>query len=108
MTLADWLILLAVFVFLLMAFFFSGSETAMMASSRGTMLRLAKNGNPNAAIVTGMLMRRERLLGAVLLGNNVATIVSSSLATLLLHDWFGDIGVIYASLVMTVMVILFC
>ena len=108
MTLADWLILLAVLVFLLMSFFFSGSETALMASSRGTMLRLAKGGNPNASIVTGLLEHRERLLGAVLIGNNLATIVSSALATDLLHEWFGEIGVVYASVVMTVLVILFC
>ena len=44
----------------------------------------------------------------MLIGNNVATIVSSSLATGLLLSWFGDIGVIYASVAMTVLVILFC
>ena len=108
MTLAEWLILLAVLVFLLMSFFFSGSETALMASSRGAMLRLAKAGNPNAVIVNSLLDRRERLLGAVLIGNNLATIVSSALATDLLHAWFGEIGVIYASIVMTVLIILFC
>jgi magnesium and cobalt exporter, CNNM family len=108
MTLADWLILLAVLVFLLMSFFFSGSETALMASSRGSMLRLAKGGSPNASIVTQLLENRERLLGAVLIGNNLATIVSSSLATDLLHAWFGEIGVVYASIVMTVLIILFC
>ena len=108
MTLIDWLILLAVLAFLLMAFFFSGSETALMASSRGTMLRLAKDGNVKAAIVTSLLERRERLLGALLIGNNVAMIVSSSLATDLLHEWFGEIGVVYASVVMTVLIILFC
>src|SRR5712691_13285919 len=108
MTLADWLIILAVLVFLMMSFFFSGSETALMASSRGTMLRLTKSGNPNASIVTGLLENRERLLGAVLIGNNLATIVSSSLATDLLHKWFGEIGVVYASVAMTVLIILFC
>jgi Mg2+/Co2+ transporter CorB len=108
MTLGDWLILLAVFVFLLLSFFFSGAETALMASSRGTMLRLAKGGNPKAVIVTKLLEKRERLLGAVLIGNNLATIVSSALATDLLHAWFGEIGVVYASIVMTVLIILFC
>jgi Mg2+/Co2+ transporter CorB len=108
MTLVEWLILLAVLVFLLMSFFFSGSETALMASSRGTMLRLTKAGNPNASVVTSLLEHRERLLGAVLIGNNLATIVSSSLATDLLHFWFGEIGVVYASVAMTVLIILFC
>jgi magnesium and cobalt exporter, CNNM family len=108
MMLADWLIVLAVLFFLSLAFFFSGSETAMTASSRGTMLRLSKDGNPDAAIVTRLLDDRHRFIGALLIGGNVATIVSSTLATALLHEWFGDIGVLYASVVMTVLVILFC
>jgi Mg2+/Co2+ transporter CorB len=108
MTLADWLIVLAVLFFLALAFFFSGSETAMTASSRGTMLRLSKDGDPDASIVTRLLDDRQRLIGALLIGNNVATIVSSALATALLHKWFGDIGVLYASVAMTLLVILFC
>ena len=75
MTLADWLIVLAVLFFLALAFFFSGSETAMTASSRGTMLRLSKDGNPDATIVTRLLDDRQRLIGALLIGNNIATIV---------------------------------
>jgi Mg2+/Co2+ transporter CorB len=108
MMLSDWLIVLAVLLFLFLSFFFSGSETAMTASSRGTMLRLAKDGNPDATIVTLLLSERQRLIGALLIGNNVATIVSSALATALLQEWFGDIGVLYASIGMTVLVILFC
>jgi Mg2+/Co2+ transporter CorB len=108
MMLSDWLIVLAVLFFLFLAFFFSGSETAMTASSRGTMLRLSKDGNPDATIVTRLLDDRHRFIGALLIGGNVATIVSSALATALLQDWFGDIGVLYASVVMTVLVILFC
>jgi len=108
MTLSDWLILAAVLFFLFMAFFFSGSETALTASSRGTMLRLAKDGNPRAAIIMRLLDNKQRLIGALLIGNNLATIVSASLATSLMHDWFGDLGVVYASVAMTVLVILFC
>src|SRR5713226_8814510 len=108
MMLADWLIVVAVLFFLFLAFFFSGSETAMTASSRGTMLQLAKDGNRDASIVTRLLENRQRLIGALLIGNNVATIVSSALATALLQEWFGDLGVLYASIVMTVLVIIFC
>jgi Mg2+/Co2+ transporter CorB len=108
MMLSNWLIVLAVLFFLFLSFFFSGSETAMTASSRGTMLRLAKDGNPDATIVTRLLSDRQRLIGALLIGNNVATIVSSALATALLQELFGDIGVLYASIAMTVLVILFC
>jgi len=108
MILSDWLIVLVVLLFLFLSFFFSGSETAMTASSRGTMLRLAKDGNPDATIVTLLLSQRQRLIGALLIGNNVATVVSSALATALLQQWFGDIGVLYATISMTVLVILLC
>jgi Mg2+/Co2+ transporter CorB len=108
MTSHDWITLGVVLLFLFMAFLFSGSETALTASSRGTMLRLAKSGNPDAIIVTRLLENRERLIGALLMGNNVATIVSSALATELLLFWFGDVGVIYASVAMTVLIIVFC
>jgi Mg2+/Co2+ transporter CorB len=108
MTTHDWITLVVVLLFLFMAFLFSGSETALTASSRGTMLRLAKSGNPDAIIVTRLLENRQRLIGALLLGNNVATIVSSALATELLLYWFGDVGVIYASVAMTVLIIVFC
>jgi Mg2+/Co2+ transporter CorB len=108
MTTHDWITLGVVLLFLFMAFVFSGSETALTASSRGTMLRLAKAGNPDAIIVTRLLENRQRLIGALLIGNNVATIVSSALATELLLFWFGDVGVIYASVAMTVLIIVFC
>src|SRR5258707_12380264 len=91
--LSDWLIVVAVLFCLFLAFFFSGSETAMTASSRGTMLQIAKDGNRDAAIVTRLLENRHRLIGALLIGSNVATIVSSALATPLLQEWFGDLGV---------------
>ena len=108
MTSHDWITLGVVLFFLFMAFLFSGSETALTASSRGTMLRLAKAGNPDAIIVTRLLENRERLIGALLIGNNVATIVSSALATELLLYWFGDVGVIYATIAMTLLIIVFC
>jgi Mg2+/Co2+ transporter CorB len=108
MTTHDWITVGVVLFFLFMAFLFSGSETALTASSRGTMLRLAKGGNPDAIIVTRLLENRERLIGALLIGNNVATIVSSALATELLLFWFGDVGVIYATVAMTLMIIVFC
>jgi Mg2+/Co2+ transporter CorB len=108
MTISDWLTVLAVLIFLFMSFFFSGSETALTASSRSTMLRLAKTGNPRVATVNRLLENRQRLLGALLIGNNVATILSAALATALLHDWFGEIGVVYSSIAMTVLVVVFC
>ena len=103
----DWLALLAILVCLALSFFFSGSETALTAFSRARMLRLEKAGNTRAAIVNRLLNARERLLGGILLGNNAVNIAASSLATGLLLDWFGNVGVVYATLVMTVVVVVF-
>jgi Mg2+/Co2+ transporter CorB len=105
---ADWLILLAVLACLLLSFFFSGSETALTESSRAAMMRLDKNGSDRARIVNRLMQKREQLIGALLIGNNVATIAASSLATGLLLAWFGEVGVIYATLAMTVLIVVFC
>ena len=107
MLLEDWLALVAVVVCLLVSFFFSGSETALIASSRARMLRLEKQGSRQATIVNRLMTMRERLIGALLLGNNTVNIAASSLATGVLVVWFGDVGVIYATLAMTVLVVVF-
>ena len=103
----DWFALLVILVCLLFSFFFSGSETALTAFSRARMLRLQKAGNRRAAVVNRLLETRERLIGAILTGNNVVNIAASSLATGLLLSWFGDVGVIYATLIMTIVVVVF-
>ena len=103
----DWFALVAILICLLLSFFFSGSETALTAFSRARMLRLEKAGNRQAALVNRMNQARERLIGAILLGNNAVNIAASSLATGLLLAWAGDVGVIYATLVMTVVVVVF-
>jgi Mg2+/Co2+ transporter CorB len=107
MTSEDWLALIAVAACLLLSFFFAGSETALIASSRARMLRLEKQGNRQAASVNRLMAMRERLIGALLLGNNAVNIAASSLATSVLLVWLGDVGVIYATLAMTVLVVVF-
>jgi magnesium and cobalt exporter, CNNM family len=103
----DWLALVAVLVCLLLSFFFAGSETALTASSRARMLRLEKQGNRQAGLVNHLMAMRERMIGALLLGNNAVNIAASSLAASILFVWFGDVGVIYATIVMTVLVVVF-
>jgi len=70
-------------------------------------MHLSKQGNRNADIVSSLLEMRERLIGALLLGNNIATITASALATGLFTAWFGEVGVLYATGVMTVLVVIF-
>ncbi len=81
MTETDWLSLVIVLICLLLSAFFAGSETALTASSRASMMRLEKHGNKRAAIVNRLLTQRERLLGALLFGNNAVNIAASVLAT---------------------------
>jgi Mg2+/Co2+ transporter CorB len=96
-----------VVVCLLLSAFFAGSETALTASSRASMARLEKHGNASAGIVNRLLEQRERLIGAVLLGNNAVNIAASSLATGVLLAWFGNAGIVYATAGMTVLIVVF-
>src|SRR5215475_699800 len=107
MTPLDWLSIVAIIICLVLSFVFAGSETALMAFSRARMLRLEKKGNRSAGIVNRLLESRERLIGALLLGNNAVNIAASSLATSLFLLWFGDVGVLYATIIMTVLVVVF-
>src|SRR5256714_426162 len=107
MTAQDWLALIVVLICLLLSALFAGSETALMASSRATMHRLEMHGNRRAAIVNRLLDARERMIGALLFGNNAANIAASALATGVLLAWFGDVGAIYATVVMTIVVVVF-
>jgi Mg2+/Co2+ transporter CorB len=107
MTTTDWLSLVVVLICLLLSAFFAGSETALTASSRASMTRLEKHGNWRAGIVNRLLEQRERLLGALLFGNNAANIAASSLATGVLLAWFGNAGVVYATVAMTILVVVF-
>jgi Mg2+/Co2+ transporter CorB len=107
MTGIDWLSIVIVLVCLLLSAFFAGSETALTASSRASMTRLEKHGSKQAGIVNRLLGNRERLLGALLLGNNAVNIAASVLATDILLNWFGRAGIVYATVVMTVLVVVF-
>jgi Mg2+/Co2+ transporter CorB len=102
-----WLSLGIILLCLLLSSFFSGSETALTASSRARMHQLEKQGDQRAAMVNRLLAARERMLGAILFGNNAVNIAASSLAAGLLIVWFGDVGVVYATIIMTVIVVVF-
>src|ERR1700724_2006134 len=103
----DWLTFSIVIVLLMVSAFFSASETALTGASRASMLRLSKQGNREAGVVSGLFAMRERMIGALLLGNNIANIGASVLATGIFTAWFGEGGVLYATGVMTVMVVIF-
>jgi magnesium and cobalt exporter, CNNM family len=103
----DWISLAVIVVCLAVSFFFSASETALTAFSRARMLQLEKNGNVRARLVNRLVETRERMIGAILAGNNVANIAASALTTGVLYAWFGDVGVLYATAIMTVVIVVF-
>ena len=102
-----WLSFFAIVALLAMSFFFSGSETALTAASRARMYQLAKSGNKRASVVEKLTAEKERLIGAILLGNNVVNILASTLAASVLIQVFGEAGIAYATLAMTAAVVVF-
>jgi Mg2+/Co2+ transporter CorB len=98
----------AIVVFLLMlSAFFSGSETGLTATSRARLTELERRGIKRASTALEITKAPERLIGALLLGNNVVNITASALATAVLVKAFGDPGAVIASAVMTVLVLIF-
>ncbi|MFP4239547.1 MAG: HlyC/CorC family transporter [Rhodosalinus sp.] len=104
---ALWLTGGAILLLLVMSAFFSGSETALTASSRGKLRSQADKGSKGAEIALQITEDNERLIGSVLLGNNLVNILAASLATALFTQLFGESGVALATLVMTVLVLVF-
>jgi Mg2+/Co2+ transporter CorB len=96
-----------IFILLLLSAFFSGSETALTAASRPYMHQLEQTGDKRATLVNRLLQDQGHLIGAILLGNNLVNIMASALATSLLISIFGEAGVIYATVTMTFLVLIF-
>ena len=104
---AFWATIGAILALLVLSGFFSGSETALTASSRSKLRAQADKGARGAGRALRLTEDSERLIGAVLLGNNLVNILAASLATALFTRLFGDSGVAVATLVMTLLVLIF-
>ena len=104
---ATLLFSLIILALLALSAFFSGSETALTAVERGAMHRRAAQGSRGARTALGLMDDNERLIGAILLGNNLVNILAASLATALFTRAFGETGVAWATLVMTFLVLIF-
>ena len=102
-----WVAIATIVLGILLSAFFSGSETALTAASRARMHALEKNGDRRAALVNRLLARRNRLIGACLLANTLANIGSSAFATSILVSRFGDRGALYATILMTALLLVF-
>lgn len=94
-------------VMVLLACFFSASETGMMAVNRYRLKHLARKGNKAAARVAKLLERPDRLLGVVLIGSTFANIFASSIATLIATHFLGDLGVLIETICLTLVILIF-
>jgi Mg2+/Co2+ transporter CorB len=101
------LTILAILALIAVSGFFSGSETALTAASRARMHSLQTSGDARAGTVNTLIERKDRLIGALLIGNNLVNILASALATSVLLSIFGDSGVAVATLTMTLLLVIF-
>ncbi len=104
---AFWITTLTILFLLFLSGLFSGSETALTAASRGKLRAQADKGSTGARKALIITEDNERLIGSVLLGNNLVNILAASMATALFTRLFGESGVALATLVMTLLVLIF-
>jgi Mg2+/Co2+ transporter CorB len=107
MSLEIGLTLFAIFLLIVLSAFFNGSETALTAASRARMHSLEQEGNIKATLVNRLLASPEKLIGAVLLGNTLVDVLASALASGLAVMLIGEVGVVYATAIMTMMIVIF-
>ncbi|MBT6035536.1 MAG: HlyC/CorC family transporter [Kordiimonadaceae bacterium] len=100
-------VLIVIILLIVFSGFFSGSETSLTATSASNMHRLSKEGDKKAELVEKLIADPESLIGAILLGNNLVNILASALATYFFIGFFGEIGVVYATIAMTLIVLIF-
>lgn len=104
----SWLMdALIIFVLLICSGFFSGSETGLTAVSRGQIYKLLMEGDKRAQCVIDLREKKEALIGTILLGNNLVNIAATAISTSLAIRLFGDDGVIYATILLTILVLIF-
>jgi Mg2+/Co2+ transporter CorB len=92
---------------LVLSAFFAGSETGLMMVNRYRTKHLAKTGHGGAARAAKLLETPDRLIGLIMLGNNLANIIASSLATIIGIRLYGDFGVVVSTATLTVVVLVF-
>ena len=102
-----WLLALIIVLLIIASAFFSSAETALTAASDARMRQLASKGNERASIVEALRADREGLIGSILIGNNAVNVLGSALATSIAISLFGEGGLVWATIAMTVLLVVF-
>lgn len=101
------LLLLSLAVLVVLSAFFSSSETSMMSLNRYRLKHLSKEGNKGARRASRLLERPDRLLGTILVGNNIVNILAASIATVLAVQFWGEAGIAIATIGLTIIILIF-
>jgi len=95
------------FILIILSAFFSSSETAMIALNRYRLRHLVKEGKRSAIISQKLLERPDRLIGLILLGNNLVNFIAASIATLIGIRLLGDLGIALAPIILVMVFLIF-
>lgn len=107
MDLPLWLSVTIVAALILIAAFFSAAETALTGVSRAIIHQLDHEGVVRATVVKRLRAHKERFIAAILFGNNLVNILASAITTEIMVDLFPNTGVLYATAILTVVLIVF-
>ena len=99
------LIILCVLIFV--SAYFSSSETSLMALNKYRLKHLENQGHKGAIRVSQLMARPDRVIGLILIGNNLVNIAASAIATIIGLRLFGDLGVAIATVVLTFVILIF-
>ena len=95
------------FVLILISGFFSSSETSMLSLNRYRLKHLMGSGHKGARRASKLLERPDRLIGLILIGNNLVNILASAIATVIAIRLYGDAGIAVATIVLTLVILIF-
>ena len=99
--------LIILLILIMLSGFFSSSETALVSLSKIRLRQLVDEGVKNASLVSTLIDKPNKLLGAILIGNNIVNIAASALATSIAIDLWGNKGIAISTGLMTFLVLIF-
>src|SRR3989338_5473854 len=92
---------------IMLSAFFSGSETGMMSINRYRLRHMVRKNHRTAKRVSELLKRPDRLLGVILIGNTFTNILASAVVTIIAVRLYGDVGVAFATVILTFVILIF-
>ena len=102
-----FIFILIIIILIILSAFFSSSETALTAVSEARIHELALQGNKRALVIEKILIKKEKMISALLIGNNLVNVIASVYATSFALDYFSDFGLIFVTISMTVILVIF-